>query len=120
MRETTRQAELNRMRVKLRQQQQQRQSERGPFYWVDGYSKRKGARTMYGWWRTPQEAHQWAFTYTNGIYKVYDLPTHNRAEATAMMKAKGTPDGREFDLDNAIERVRHKGKDIGIEERNND
>lgn len=107
-----RQVLLNRKRSQIMQQRQ----DRGPFFWVFGYTKKEGKPIVYGWFSTQMEANQWGFTYTDGNYEVYELPTKNRAAATSMIKAKRL-NSEDIDLDAALQKVRHKGKDIGIEER---
>jgi hypothetical protein len=109
-------AEMNRMRTMMQHQRANRDNR--SYWWVYGYTKREGKPIVYGWFETEPQLHQWAFTYTNGNYDPYLLPTKNRPTATSMIKAKRL-ETEKIDLDEAITRVRHQGKDIGVEDRNN-
>jgi hypothetical protein len=109
-------AEMNRMRAMMQHQRANRDNR--SYYWVYGYTKREGKPIVYGWFDNEPQLHQWAFTYTNGNYDSYLLPTKNRPTATSMIKAKRL-ETEKIDLDEAITRVRHQGKDIGVEDRNN-
>ena len=109
---TNKQVNMNRMRAKL--QQRHAEQSHGPYFWVFGYTKREMKPVIYGWFPTESEANQWAFTYTNGDYQVYPLQTKSRASATSVIKAQRLG-SEKMDLDDALNRVRHRGKDINIE-----
>jgi len=108
------QAKRNQLRAKLLDQHTQ--SSRSKVWWVWGYTKRGGKPVVKGWWPLDKEreAQRWAYTYTNGNYDLYALDTTSQPAATSKIKSL-RQEVNKIDLDEALQRVRHKGKDINIE-----
>jgi hypothetical protein len=104
---------MEQLRDRVRHEHQM-PTKRRKYWWVSGFTK-LGKPIFRGCWPEDkeQDAHQWGLANTNGTYELHLLSYSNQADATREWKAiRGDETG---DIDEAIKRVRHRGKDLGID-----
>lgn len=73
-------------------------------WWIKASSQ--GRPVVLGWYNTEEEANTVGFQQLGGDFEAYELPTTDKARATAMIKAKIL--NQTSDLDMALRRVSHK------------
>lgn len=84
----------------------------GIWYWAWGILAISGKSALLGPYSSPDEAEQMGYSTFNSNYRVEALPTRDEHKATRMLKHQRLDSG--VGLEKAMERVRHRGKDIGI------
>ncbi|KKN41651.1 hypothetical protein LCGC14_0721260 [marine sediment metagenome] len=96
----------------LSNRQGQMRSPLGNYYWIKAVVK--GKAVLLGPYNNEQDAQGVGYSKCDGQFEVITLPTSNVSRASQLLKAQRmNTDG--INLEQTMARLRHKGKDIGVE-----
>ena len=94
--------------------QPQAQNLSGCYYWIWGKQiDAKGRDVILGWYRTYDEADKYAYSKIRGDYEIVPLKTRDREAATQIIRKMRLD--KTDSIEQTLERFRHQGKDLGIE-----
>ncbi len=84
------------------------------YYWIATVIN--GKQALLGGYNSYVEAEQLAQSKCDNDYEIIMLPTGDENKATHLYRARRfSPDGEDSSLEESMQRLRHRGKDIGIE-----